>query len=270
LVDVDTGIVSAAPYQGGRILYAPNGKQVIIYATDGLSLAKIDGSELKKNILPGYHGIGEGESYYHPRPFWSNDSSTLQVALPDQNEIYSHSATVSVWRIPVAGNPKKLSQWNAFAPSVHFSPDLAMMAYWPLPIGAANERELHLVQISSETAKKSEDVIYIRGELTADLAWSPDSQHFIYQMGDPDTPTSYYYLGGICQRPAIIKETTEGGAANWVDKTRFLLEIGIPDTADPVGNPTIPAQWELHLGRMGQDNTELLGVVTAYHWTIIP
>ena len=260
LVAADIGSISAAPYHGGHIVYAPDGKHVVIFSSDGLSLARLDGSSLRENILPGYHGIGEGESYYHPWPFWASDSSSLLVALPDQDEMYSNNATVTVWRVPVEGSPEALGQWKAFAPSVHFSPDLTYLTSWPWPEGTANQRELHLARIDGNTPNNIMDVVYMRGELIDNLAWSPDSRHFIFQMGDPGEQAQLY-LGDICERPIPILENPSGGIATWVEASRFLLEIHPPTARD---------SWELRLGTLGQGQTEFLSVVTSYDWAIIP
>lgn len=261
LVDLDTDKVNAAPYRGGHLAYAPNGKQLAIFSTDGFSLVSMDGKNLKENILLGYHGIGEGESYYHPWPFWANDSSSLLVALPDQDEMYTKGGTVTVWRVPVEGTPQSLGQWTAFAPSVQFSPDHTYMAYWPWPEGSANQRELHLARIERSPAGNALDSVVQRGELIDNLAWSPDSQHFVYQMSDSGQQAEFFYLGGICQPSDQLMDTAGGGTGTWVDDTRFLLEINLPNFTD---------QWELRLGRIDQGQTELLGVVKAYDWAIIP
>jgi hypothetical protein len=190
--------------------------------------------------------------------------------LPDQTDIFSSNSTVTGWRVPVAGTPEKIGQWKAFAPSVSFSPDQNFMAYWPSPEGYANIRELHLSRLGLNQTETTPDVIYLRGELIDVLAWSPDSQHFIFQMGDPGQQTQFYFIGDICQRPVKLTNLAVGGyftlnaggnIVTWVDAYRYLLWVGIPDDNN---------QWELHLGEIGQDKTEVLGVITSYDWTTIP
>ena len=270
MVEADTGIITAAPYQGGAIVYSPDGSHVAIFDSRQLSLSRTDGSNRRESILPSYHGIGLGESFYNPMPAWAKDSSSLLVTLPDQDEIFSSNSTVTGWRVPVEGAPEKIGQWKAFAPSVSFSPDQNYMAYWPSPEGYANIRELHLSGLVRNPTDTTSDVIYLRGELIDVLAWSPDSQHFIFQMGDPGQQTQFFYLGDICHRPIKLANLSVGGyftlntggnIATWVDAYRYLLEVGIPD----VNN-----QWELYLGEIGQDQTEVLGVVTSYDWTTLP
>ena len=270
MVDVDSGNIGAASYQGGAIIYSPDGSHVAIFDSRQLSFSRTDGSDTRERILPSYHGIGLGESFYNPMPAWSEDSSSILVALPDQDEIFNSKATVTGWRVPVEGVPEKIGQWKAFAPSVSFSPDQNFMAYWPSPEGYANFRELHLSHLGLIPTGITPDVVYLRGELIDVLAWSPDSQHFIFQMGDPGRQTQFYYLGNICQRPVLLANlavrgystlNAGGNLATWVDASRYLLEVNVPG----VNN-----QWELHLGEIGQDQTEVLGLVTSYDWAMLP
>jgi hypothetical protein len=262
LVDTDTGDISAAPYQDGHISYSPDGKQVAIYNIDGLSLANLDGSNLRKNALPGYHGIGEGESYYHPWPHWSPDSSSLLVALPDKDEYYQNRATVSIWRLPVEGKPDIVGQWKAFSPSVSFSPDQRFIAYWPWPEGAANLRELHLSSLDTNSGEPLTDLVYIQGELLWNLDWSPDSLHFFIGLVGSHGQ-SQLYLGHVCQRPVLLSEFDLPGSFYpiWVDASRYLLAIG-ESTSDET--------LELRLEQIGQAEMETLGVVSAYDWVILP
>jgi len=264
-VDVDTGKISPAPYSGGYTAYSPDGKKVVIYNMIGLSLMHVDGTNLREDILDPYQGIALGESYYDPSPYWASDSSSLLVALPDQEDIFDNNTTTTVWRVLVEGTPEKLGTWRAFSPSVWFSPDQTYMAYW----FNGNQRELHLAQISRQTVNNTLDAVYIRGEMIDILTWSPDSRHFIFQMGNPGNQSQFFYIGDICQRPVKLPLNvggdftwvSGGGIAAWVDASRFLIEVGLLDTDD---------QWELHLGKYDQAQTDVLGVVTAYDWAILP
>jgi len=264
LVDADSGVISQAQYHGGYVSFAPDGKQVAIYNASGINLVNLDGSQLRENILPGYHGIAEGESYYDPKPFWSSDSSSLLVAIPDHNDMYTKDASITAWRIPIKGTSVKIGQWKAFAPSVSVSPDQSYVTYWPSPQGAVNQRELHLLRIGSQENTTLYDIVYLRGELIDVLSWSPDSQHFIFQMRDPGSQGMSFYLGGVCQQPQKIGGYIAGGMlpwdigsniAYWVDSNRYLLVSGLPDIND---------QWELYSGRRDQDHAEKVGVITAY------
>jgi hypothetical protein len=260
LLNTDTNTVSAAPYSGGYIAYSPDRKQAVIYNITGLSLVNIDGSNLRENILPGYHGIGEGEGYYHPRPHWASDSTSLLVALPDQDDMYSDKGTVTVWRVPVAGKPAKLGQWMAFAPSVQFSPDQTYLSYWLWPQPMKNLRELHLVQLLGSTPANGNDTVYISDYLASDVVWSPDSQHFMFSIGDPEDKMQLY-LGHICQRPQLLSESTTSWEASWVDSSRYLLKANSLDSTD---------LQELRMGRIGHDQLDVIGVVTSYAWIILP
>jgi hypothetical protein len=261
LADMDSGKVSAAPYYGGQIAFSPNGEHVIIYNTDGLSLVNIDGSNLRQNILPAYHGIGEGESYYYPQPFWASDSASFMVAIPDQDDLYNILGTVTIWRVPVDEAPENIGQWKVFAPSVQFSPDLSFLTYWLWPKPAKNLRELHFVWLQRSTPDPQIDSIYVTGDLVSDLVWSPDAHHFIFEMGNPDLPTMFFYTGEICQRPKQLLDGEYGGVATWVDSSRFLIEIHGEYVTD---------EWELRLGKLDQEQAEKIGVVTNYDWVIHP
>jgi hypothetical protein len=260
LVDVDTGILTAAPYQGGQIGFSPDGKHVAIYNSLDLSLSNTDGSNYKQDILVPYHGIAMGESIYSPIPKWSEDSQSLMVALPDQAEIYSSEATVTVWQVPAEGTPVPIGHWRAFSPSVSFSPDLTTMAYWSWPEGTANQRALHFARLDGKVIQNNADPVYTQGEMVDFLAWSPDSQTFIFSIVGPEEK-KLFYVGNICWLPKLIMESDNLGTAVWVDESRYLLAI---QQAGSSGS------WELHLGKIPQEETDVLGVVTTYDWTILP
>jgi hypothetical protein len=268
LVDVDTGKVSPAPYSGGYITYSPDGTQVAIFDMVGLSLVNIDGSNLREDILEPYQGIGYGEQYYDPSPYWAPDSTSLLVALTDQEDMFDNNATTTLWQIPVAGTPETLGSLKAFAPSISFSPDHTFMTYWLDSKEALNHRELHLTRINELLTHTYLDTVYIRGDMIELLAWSPDSQHFIFQMGDPGKQSQFFYIGDICQPPIKLAQNvggeftwvSGGGIATWVDASRYLIEVGLPIYYD---------KWELHLGKIGSEQTDVLGEVTAYDWAIL-
>ena len=260
LINLDTGDISSAPYNGGNTEYSPDGKYVIIFDILQISLVRMDGSDLREDILPGYHGIAQGEQYYDPQPYWANDSSSFTVALPNQDDLYTQDSTVTVWNLPVEGKPTELGQWKAFAPSVTFSPDNVYMAYWNLPEGSTNQRELHLARLEGSGASNPKDAIYTRGELIGNVSWSTDSQHFIFTMVSSGSKYRTY-LGNTCQRSTLLMEGDRWITAAWVDASRYLLASNIYN---------IPGQGELRLGEIGQEQTELIGVVTAYDWAILP
>jgi hypothetical protein len=260
LVDVDTGILSTAPYQGGHIGYSPDGKHVAIYNPHDLSLSNTDGSNYKGDILDSYHGITMGESTYSPIPKWSEDSKSLMVALPDQDEIYTSDATVTVWQVPVEGTPVSIGHWRAFSPSVSFSLKLTTMAYWSWPEGTANQRILHLARLDDKTDQGNTDLIYIQGEMVDFLAWSPDSQHFMFSMTGSNAKKQLY-IGNICWLPVLVMESGNLGTAAWIDDSHYIYAIQQDDFS---------ASWELHLGKISQGQSDVLGVVTTYDWAILP
>jgi hypothetical protein len=252
LVDTDTGEISSAPYHGGHISYSPDGKQVAVFNLGGISLVNLDGSNLRENVLPGYHGIGEGESYYHPWPHWASDSSSLLVALPDEDAMYNKGSTITVWRIPVEGKPNVIGHWKAFSPSVSFSPDQNYMAYWPWPEGAANQRELHLSGTDIEAGKQPKDVGYIQGELGI-LAWSPDSQHILFGMVSLNKQMQLY-LGHICQQPVSNRTRPDGDAGSG-----YSLRLGTPPLGTTALSPR-DRRDQMHLIAVRENLTQFSGV----------
>jgi hypothetical protein len=252
LLDADTGKLEAAQYRGGGIP-SPDGKQIAIFRIPGISLIDRDGSHLRENVLPAADDrrIGMGESYYYPQPDWAMDSRSLLVAVPDQEEIFEPETTTTIWYLPVDGSPaKKISHIKAFAPSVTFSPDHQLMAYWPWPEGSADQRELHIARVDG-----SEDMIYTRGILIYDLVWSPDGQHFIFWMGNPNQP----YLGQLCHPPRRLldEKITNDGSVEWIDANRYLLTIHKNEADD------------LLLGTLDTSQSERFGVVIGYDWVIL-
>jgi hypothetical protein len=133
---------------------------------------------------------------------------------------------------------------------VAFSPDLSLIAYFIQPDQRSSGRELHLSELEGEG-----DFILLRGDLMERFQWLPDSQHFLYWMGDAWLPK----LGHICQEVADFPEFPVRSDIHWVDTSRFLFLSG------DEGN------WHLNLGHLSGELNAIaeLGESYAFAYCLI-
>ncbi len=217
LVDADNGeITPSLPMgEGGQAVFSPDGFRAAILRLRGMDIIDMRGGGRQKDVLKGYAAIAEGESYFYPWPVWMPDSSALLLALPDTTDLYAPQASVTVWRIPVAGgSPQSLGTLPAFAPSISFSPDRLSVAFWSGSRPGTNERELSIARFSG-----LEKYLAAEGKLLEFSGWSPDSVKYIYTQPAPPS----VFIGQLCKPPAALPGFQALPLAlRWVDESRFL------------------------------------------------
>jgi hypothetical protein len=231
LVDAESGQLASllSLGRGGQAVFSPDGSMAAVLSTDSLSLVSMDGSSYLPNILKPYQAIREGESYFFPQPSWSTDSSYLLVGLPATSNMYASGSTTEIWRVPANGStPSSLAKIEAFPPSISFSPDLRLLAFWPWPEEGSNIRQLTLTDLDSLSP-----LVYDTGLALEFLGWATGSHRFLYWKGGAQAGA---YVWDACGTPQLIPDALNGPAPiRWVDNTRFLT---IYRTAGP---------WEIRL-----------------------
>jgi hypothetical protein len=188
--------------EGGLFYYSPDGSQIALSNPESISIMKADGSDLRADVLTFPSVITYSEYEYHPHPIWANDSRTLAVTIPPHDPEADPLPPTSLWSISVDGSPPVLFgyiQAMPFAwPDNAFAPNLKHVAY-ATPVGSptGNQRELRLAHPDG-----SDETVFDKGESLEFISWSPNSQHFIYQI--PQGANKGVYLGGLNTKPKMI------------------------------------------------------------------
>jgi hypothetical protein len=209
-------------------VFAPDGRLAASLRRDGLDLVEVAGQERRADVLAGYFAVGEGESFFFPRPAWTPDSTAFLAALPASKELYDPQAQVILWRVPAGGGPPdRLGVFPAFAPSVDFSPDGRFLAAWRRPVAGSSLRELRLLNLETQ-----ESVAYAQGELLELHGWAPGSQNFVYTQGPAPGPaheSPRAFLGRLCQPPLPLPGLSQPPLSlRWIDDARFLFLAPTP------------------------------------------
>ena len=222
LVNADTLIKTTLieTGQGGLFYYSPDGSQITLSNPESISLVKADGSDPQPNVLTFPDVITYSEYEYHPHPIWASDSSSLRVAIPPHDPLADPMPATRLWLIPVDGSPAVLLgniQAMPFAwPDNAFSPNLERVIY-AAHVGepSDNQRELRIANPDG-----SNETIYASGESLIFTSWSPDSQHFIYEINSG--ANEGVYVGGINDQPVLITPDPHSMSdIHWLDGTRF-------------------------------------------------
>ena len=188
--------------KGGIFFYSPDGDQIALSMPDSISQVNSDGSNLRGNVLT-YPYVGTHSEYlYTPHPIWASDSSSLRAAIPPEETLADPLPPTGLWLIPLDGSPAVLLsnvQAIPFAwPDNAFAPNLERVIYvTPLGDKTENQRELRIANPDG-----SNDVAYDTGESLEFISWSPDSQHFIYQINGGTNEG--VFLGGVNSQPDLV------------------------------------------------------------------
>jgi len=235
-VDADTGQRDQFPGPKTYFVYSPDGKQVALYSTEGLSIANADGSNLRKNLLPAYR-VGMGENYFYPSINWMQDSSAIVIAVPDTEDIFVPASTFTVWRVLADGSGvSSLGTFNGFPPSVVFSDDRMFLMYWRWVKEDSSFHELHFARLDG-----APDYLYTQADLLETFNWRPGSYEFVfYQPKNPNYPQ----LGDVCLgfRPIVTNALTH--TVQWLDAWRYCFE------PKRMGAKSTGYGFELHFGAL--------------------
>ena len=252
LVDADTGEwrVLLPPGKAGNFVYAPDGSQIALITSKGISLVNADGSGLRPNLVT-YPAVGLGEHTYRPSVWWAADSRSLRTVVPTTRE-FEAVMTLAIWDIPVDGTPP--AQLGTVAASVFsgaLSPDLATIAFWRPDSPYSNQRNLNLAYADGT----GEGVYHTAYDLEF-LGWAPDSEHFAFWKSGE----WIVQLGQLCGGFVPLTDAPTA-SFRWIDASRFLF-VSSPK-ASRLRPPGLFGPWELRLGMVGGDSIRIAGVQDA-------
>jgi hypothetical protein len=114
------------PGEGGKFIFSPDGKRVLLVTPHTISLMQVDGSDYR-NMLE-YYVETDSEYHYYAKPVWEPDSQSLIVAIPPN--AYSDRPTISIWRLYVDSTPSEIISQFQVGEGVddpkywHWSPDM--------------------------------------------------------------------------------------------------------------------------------------------------
>ncbi len=235
---------------GGIFYYSPDGNRIALSKPDHISLIDADGSHLQDNVLTFPKVLTYSEYEYTPHPIWAADSSSLLVAIPPEDPLADPRPDTSLWSVLVDSSPPVLlSRFPAMAfswPDNAISPNLEQVAYSsPISAPELNQRRLIIANADGTHAQA-----FDQGESLEFLAWSPDSQNFIYRI--LSGTKEGLYLGGLAESPiqffsdphAVLKIV-------WLDGIRFVYLVNVTD------------QWQLHLSDNHAQDLALLDAFTS-------
>ncbi len=241
MVDIPDGDIRQIyqPGEGGNIVFSPDGQQMAIVTSGdyenlpgSISIANIDGSDLREGVLAYKSVLTYSEYAYYAKPVWSADSEVLYVAIPPSDALGDGGPT-NVWEIDVAsGAALPAGQFEAapfFGGELQISPEMGKVAY--LVEGDdtdPNNRELRVANIDG-----SDDNVVSSGQIFFD-SWAPNSDNFIFS-NQLSGNYEFSSLSGDVQAMSKTADETVG-TFDWVDSDQFLVTVG------DYGN------WELRLG----------------------
>jgi hypothetical protein len=204
--------------QGGMFYFSPDGSQIAITTPNQLFLVNADGSNRRDNVLTYEEVITSSEYRFYAEPVWSQDMSSLLVAIPPRDPLAARDQATTIWRVPADGSPAvQLGGVPAtfFGGGVAFSPDLSKLIY-QREIGQPQEnlRELHVAG-----SDLSEDRVLFTMPLLQFHGWAGDSQRFFFSSG-PENQMQLGSLEGVI-RP-LMPEPGAFFNLKPVDADRFL------------------------------------------------
>jgi hypothetical protein len=239
-LDADTGHLTLVlpAEQGGDFSVSPDGSQIAIVQPDSVSMANIDGSDLRPDLVTFDPVLTYSEYQYYPTVVWAADSSAAGVVIPSREPLGA-DPTASVWRVPAhAGSGVRQSTlagesfFFGMGPHSLLSPDLNRVAY------TRETTTPDVYQLVLVEADGSGEVVYATGRFFWQ-GWGPDSVHFLFGSGLP----AALQLGQVGGSPSIVEEGTD---VRWLNATEYAFLTGSPGT------------WELRRGVLGGPATVLV------------
>ncbi len=225
LMDADTtaSTMIAPAEESLEFIPSPDGQQVALVSTTGLSFVDADGRNRRPDIFT-YPPFGIPGPII-PSGVWTQDSSSFLISGPIERKS-DILMNFTIWQVPADGTPPHpLINLDAGSPNVVFAPDGSTAAFsrwaprgpdggsevsgWfavPLPVG------LGPVAVPADTLD--------RGFLT----WSPGSSAYVLEARDreallPLCPNAVQ-SGEICGPSVHFGEQIEW--LEWLDRSRFL------------------------------------------------
>lgn len=239
MVNTDTGELTTflEPGEGGRFSFSPSGEEIAFSTPTTLSLIRVDGSNLRRNVLTYESVLTYSEYRFYAQPNWAPDSSLLRLAIPAPDPLAEPIDSTGLYQIPLSGDPaEKIGSIKAvpfFMTTVKFSPDLSKIAYLRL-IGEGAGNQVDLVIANADGSNQQ---VYTSGNVNF-LVWSPDSKHFVFRLEEPEG----VYWGQIGAEYTPFTDTESAFGITWVNPSRFVFLRERDE------------RWEIRLGTPGKES----------------
>jgi putative hemolysin len=213
--------------KGGFFSFSPDSECLTLYHPNELVLAHLDGSEARV-------------VYQYPEDFRYTMVGPEIIWKPDSSGFYLVSASdpqdsqdnMTIWFIPVAGNPvKQMSYTGPYG--ANLSPDgraVVYLNYQHEPV------DVHIVTADGKDTLLGSYASQSYSNLVF-LGWAPDSEHFLLNLSK-DGRLVVPYLCAVDEQPAKLTDTDDALPVVWVDaqrvlfashgKTLHLQQMGVP------------------------------------------
>jgi hypothetical protein len=220
MLNTDAGTLSKIlpPDAGGDFSLSPDGTQVALVKPSTISLANIDGTNLRPDLISYSPVMTYSEFQYYAQPVWSPDGTMVSVAIPSPDP-FAPTTTATIWRFSSDGS--SVLNLGTTAGNFYFSqafgsasisPDLNHLAFLR-ETSTPNVQELWLAN-----ADGTGETLYSTGDLQW-LGWAPDSLHFAFSLGDPTN----IQLGRSGFAPIPL---CGGIQFRWIDSRKYLCAVG--------------------------------------------
>lgn len=239
-LDADSGEMSLVlpGEEGGDFSVSPDGSQIALVQPDSISMANIDGSGLRSDLVTFEPVLTYSEYQYYPDVVWATDSSAVGVVIPSREPLGTNPSS-SVWRIPAhSGSAVRLSTLEgesfffSMGPHSLLAPDLARVAF------TRETTTQNVYQFILAAADGSDPVVVDTGRFFWH-GWAPDAAHFIYGSELP----SMLQLGRVGGSHTPAGEGTDVG---WLNASEYVFLGGSP------------GDWELRKAAIGGAATTLV------------
>lgn len=235
LADLKTGAVrQVLPNgQGGQPDFSPDGRSLLVSRNGQIDILDADGKN--RRTLFTFEPIQFIEGGFHPSPVWSNDGQSILLALPpvDLTRPVTEESQVTLWRVPLDGQPQKLATLagaDAFAlqgqdAAAHWSPDRSRFGFTNL------NRQVVIYDLLDGKAN-----MYRQGVF---LGWNPDGQRFLFDA-QPEARGFWregVSLGQLGSAPVLLLPADPMAAVTtvrWLDADTFVYfaRLGPPPDGD--------------------------------------
>ncbi len=181
--------------EGGRFVISPDGEKIATasagtYGRQDARVSVIDPSALDDAInLLFYIGVASGaEVPFHPRLHWTPDSSSVLVAIPDSDLIYSETESTvpptRLWQLPI-DTPSDRNLLGSVGASFFGLPIWSDSGEQMLYMRRIPDSNTFTLVVASANGDNPSD--YLTGEAgTIELPrWMPNSNRFIYTADTP-------------------------------------------------------------------------------------
>lgn len=226
VLDADTGVFSTLMDTGNttwQFVWSPDGSKVAVSNPTGIDIYDVSGAMIAGSVVSHPFINTASEYAWTAYPLWAEDGSFLIVRVPPQDPFFAtgSDANSTLWQVSE-------DDWSAeqllSTPMLYniqgdtgVSPDLSKLIYLN-QTGVPTDNTFNLV-VRDLTGSSEE--IYATGHFQGSLAWSPDSSHFFYSLGN--MPSSQPYIGQVGSAPTAVADFSNPMTVKWVDDNRYLV-----------------------------------------------